>query len=451
MRHAAHAAFPAQASQPAHHPRHRAALVVASLLLLLTACAFPGSSGTASAAHPRATATTAGTPSSTTPTSTSSGAGAAVPNLPYTISWELAHMSLDEKLGQMFLIETGWTTYNQDVDSMVRGMHAGAMIIYQQNMTDPAQLRAYISAVQAHASIPLIVSMDEEGGVVDRLGVLGFNPPQPAAQDLAASGNPQNAYNAGAATAREMMSYGINTDLAPVVDVRSNPYAVEYTRIFSDDPATVDRYASAYIAGLNQYHVIACLKHWPGIGSVALDPHLTLPTIDRSLSQLQSTDFAPFRGLLNQTGMIMVTHVIVNAIDPNMPATLSPKLVNGVLRGELGYQGVVLTDSLYMQGIAVRYTLPQAGVLAVEAGDDLLEGAFDTNSMAAMLSALHAAIDSGQISLERINESVARILTLKARYGLLPLRKAPVPHVIPALTLDTVAAAPYADLPHAQL
>ena len=408
----------ASAIRPVHRPRWQGMLLVASLLLLVTACAIPGAGGSAAAAHPQATALPTDT---ATPTPTPDPV--ILPSVADTVNWELSHMTLDEKLGQMFLIESGWTTYTQDVDNMVRGMHAGAMIIYQQNMTDPAQLRAYISAVQAHASIPLIVSMDEEGGVVDRLGALGFNPPQPAAQDLGATGDPQKAYAAGYATAAEMKQYGINTDLAPVVDVRTNPYAMEYTRLFGGDPAAVDRYASAFMDGLSRFDVIACLKHWPGIGSVSLDPHKTLPTIDRTRAQLESTDFAAFRGLLSQDpGMIMVTHVIVNAIDPTMPATLSPKMVNGVLRGELGYQGVVMTDSLYMQGIAVRYTLPQAAVLSVEAGDDLLEGAFDTNSMAAMLDALHAAINSGQISIDRINQSVARILTLKASYGVLPLR-----------------------------
>jgi beta-N-acetylhexosaminidase len=119
--------------------------------------------------------------------------------------------------------------------------------------------------------------------------------------------------------------------------------------------------------------------------------------------------------------MIMVTHVIVQAIDPTMPATLSPKLVDGVLRGQLGYDGVVMTDSLYMQGIAVKYNLPEAGVLSVIAGDDLLEGAYNTSTMAAMIAALKAAIADGRISVARIDQSVLRILKLKIRYGMLPL------------------------------
>ncbi len=179
---------------------------------------------------------------------------------------------------------------------------------------------------------------------------------------------------------------------------------------------------------LQSHGVVATLKHWPGIGDVTLDPHLTLPTIDAPMSQLESQHFATFRALLaHNPGMIMVTHVLVNAVDPTMPATLSPKMVNGILRGELGYNGVVMTDSLYMQGIAERYSLPQAGVLAVLAGDDLLEGAYDTNSMQQMIAALKAAISSGQISVSRIDQSVQRILALKIRFGLLPLRYPPHP------------------------
>ncbi|MFI5272425.1 MAG: glycoside hydrolase family 3 N-terminal domain-containing protein [Ktedonobacterales bacterium] len=340
--------------------------------------------------------------------------------------WYLSRMSLDEQLGQMFLIETGWQDYNQDVANMVVGMHAGAMILYQQNMANSAQLKDYIATIQAHASLPLLVSIDEEGGVVDRLGALGFDPPLPAAQDLTASGNPHNAYVAGAQAAAELRALGINLNLAPVADVRTNPYAVEFTRIFGNSPKTVDAYAGAFMRGLQQNDVVACLKHWPGIGGVALDPHLTLPTMDETRAQLEATNFAAFRGLLAQDpGMIMVTHVIVPAIDPNMPATLSPKLVDGVLRGELGYQGVVMTDSLYMQGIAERYSLPEAAVLSVVAGDDLLEGAYDTGTMSAMLAALKAAIATGQISRARIDQSVLRILLLKQRFGLLALHTPP--------------------------
>jgi len=340
-----------------------------------------------------------------------------------TAAYDTSQMTLDEKLGQLFLIETYYQTYTPDIDNMVVGMHAGATIIYGKNMQDPAQLKAYIASLQAHATIPLLVTMDEEGGVVDRLGFYKFFPPLPAASDIGASGNPTNAYNEGAQAAQEMLQEGINTDLAPVVDVQTNPAAVEGTRLYGSDPNTVTQYAGAFLNGLQRNGVAGTLKHWPGIGSTAADPHLTLPTITHDQSTLNSVDFAPFRALLaDNPAMIMVTHVIVPAYDPNMPATLSPIMVQGILRNQLGYNGVVMTDSLYMQGIAIHYTLPQAGVLAIEAGDDLLEGAFDTNSMSQMIQALKDAISSGAITVNRIDESVQRILALKIRFGLLPLR-----------------------------
>jgi beta-N-acetylhexosaminidase len=338
-----------------------------------------------------------------------------------TVNDDLAHMSLDEKLGQMFLIETVWKSYNGDTDAMVRQMHAGAMIVYGQNMGSPDQLRGYLADIQAHAALPMIISMDEEGGGVDRLGTSNFAPPIPAAQDIAT--DPTSTIRSiGAREAAQMLSFGINTDLAPVADVQGAPDAIEWNRLFSDNPATVERDAGAFLDGLQQNGVIGTLKHWPGIGSITADPHLTLPTVYRTTAQLASTDFATFKALVaDAPGMIMVTHVMVPVYDKKYPATLSPTLVDGVLRGQLGYNGVVLTDSLYMKAIADMYTLPEAAVLSVIAGDDLLEGAYDSSSMAAMIAALKGAIASGRITRARIDQSVRRLLTLKARFGLLPL------------------------------
>ncbi len=369
-----------------------------------------------------------------------------------TVKLMLTHMSLDQKLGQMFLIETTEKSYNQDVDNMVVGMHAGAMIVYQQNITSKDQLKKYLADIQKHASPKMLISMDEEGGVVDRLGFLHLATPLPAASDLGASGNSQKAYNAAVQASKEMLALGINTDLAPVVDVRTDPKTIEYTRIFGSDPGTVDKYAGQFLQGLQKNGVVGTLKHWPGIGSITEDPHLTLPTIDHSIDELYSTDFATFKSLMKYNpGMIMVTHVIVSALDPTMPATLSPIVVQQTLRDKLGYQGVVMTDSLYMKGIADKYKLPQAGVLSIIAGDDLLEGAFDTYSMRAMINAIKDAMASGLITTARINQSVERILALKVRFGIIPAfsvtqskpNAAPTPTATPART-----ATPVGDLPH---
>ncbi len=397
----------------------RRGLVIAATVLV----AFVAGCGSTAPAQPaRGASSLATATGGATPPADARGAVGSALSLARTdarVEAYLSHMSLDEKLGQMLLVETLYTSYSPDVDNMVTNLHAGAMIVYDQNSISLQQLHDYIATIQAHAALPLMVSADEEGGVVDRL--VRFDGLRPSAQDLAATGDPHQAWLAAARDAKDLQALGINTDLAPVVDVRTVPNAVEYTRLFGNDVSTVDKYAGAFLQGLQQNGEIACLKHWPGIGSTVGDPHLTLPTITRSRAQLEATDFAAFRNLLaDQPGMIMVTHVVVPAIDSTLPATLSPKLVQGVLRGELGYDGVVMTDSLYMKGISLHYSLGEAAVLSVIAGDDLLEGAWDSGSMLEMLSALKTAIRQGRISQARIDQSVRRILLLKERYGLLP-------------------------------
>src|SRR5262249_30394845 len=160
------------------------------------------------------------------------------------------------------------------------------MIVYQQNIANKDQLRKYLADIQAHASPKLLVSMDEEGGVVDRLGFLHLASPLPAASDLGSGGDSPKAPDAGGQAAQEMLALGIHTDLAPVVDVRTDPKTIEYTRIFGDDPQTVDKYAGQFLQGLQKNGVVGTLKHWPGIGSITEDPHLTLPTDDRTLDEL---------------------------------------------------------------------------------------------------------------------------------------------------------------------
>lgn len=341
-----------------------------------------------------------------------------------TVQSYLQTMSLDEKLGQMIMVETYSQSYSGDIQMMVEQQHAGALIIYAKNMKTPDQLRALIHDTQAHATIPMFITMDEEGGNVDRLGNLGFAQPLPSAQYLGSTGNPSLAFDAGSRAAAELKSFGINVDLAPVVDVRTIPNPVIGPRPYGSSAATVDAFAGAFLDGLQQNGIIGTLKHWPGIGSVALDPHKTLPTVTRSRDELEATDFATFRDLLaKKPGMIMVTHVLVNAIDPSMPSSLSPKMVQGILRDQMGYQGVIITDNLWMKGVSLRYSLPDAAVLAVLAGNDLLEGPWNPTTMRDMLNGLRSAVNSGRISQDRIDQSVRRILTLKAQYGILPMRQ----------------------------
>jgi beta-N-acetylhexosaminidase len=333
----------------------------------------------------------------------------------------VAHMSLDEELGQMIIVEFSGTSYSSDLQTMITRQHAGGTILYAWNVQSIAQAAALNKAEQAQARIPLFISTDQEGGLVNRL--LHISGWLPSAQEIGATGDPSRAAQRGQQDAQVLIQMGINLNLAPVVDVQtvSNSATIIPTRMFGTTPDQVARFAGAYLKAMQDLGVIGCLKHWPGLGNATVDPHDALPVFNRSQADLNKIDFEPYRLLMQQglVDMIMSTHELVPAYDPNLPASLSPILIDQVLRHDLGYQGVVITDGLYMHALA-RWSVPQAAVLAVLAGNDLLLGPTNSYEMQRVLDALHAAIASGQITKARIDLSVERILMLKMRYGLIP-------------------------------
>ncbi|HVU70970.1 MAG TPA: glycoside hydrolase family 3 N-terminal domain-containing protein, partial [Ktedonobacteraceae bacterium] len=206
----------------------------------------------------------------------------------------------------------------------------------------------------------------------------------------------------------------------PVVDVHTVDPPILQDRMFGRTPQTVATYAGAYLDGLQENGVAGCLKHFPGLGAISSDPHTGLPTVNRSLDQLKKIDLMPYQIMIskNHPAMIMDTDVLMPAIDPNLPAELSPRAVQGILRGYLGYDGVVITDGLYMHGISERWSLSQAAVLAIEAGNDMVEGPYTTSQVASVLTALKQALKSGQLTEARVDEAVARILMMKLTYGM---------------------------------
>ncbi len=233
------------------------------------------------------------------------------------------------------------------------------------------------------------------------------------------------ARQAGIRDAQDLSSYGINLNLAPVVDV-TNVYNTQLDhRTYGNTADLVTKMAGAYLDGLQRSgKVIGTLKHFPGLGDVAIDPHIGVPQLIRSLSALKKIDWAPYRSLIQQGDIvhaIMVTHELVKAIDNTNPSSLSYKVITGVLRNELGFQGIVMTDSLTMEGITAYYSEAQAAALAVEAGDDLLMGVNTPSSVAVMIEGIKQAMNDGQISQQRIDDSVRRILLLKYQMGLLPI------------------------------
>ncbi len=333
------------------------------------------------------------------------------------------NMTLNQKLGQMMIVQFTGPDYGLDISTMVTQYNVGAVLIFSanNNIHDKLQLHNLITQMQNNSvPIPLAVAIDQEGGTVDRL--INLDGRRPSATSIGQTNNPANAMAEGVLDANDLSYYGINLNLAPVVDV-TNVYNPQlYLRTYGNNVTLVTTMAEAYLHGLQQSgKVLGTLKHFPGLGDVGADPHNSIPYLNRSQSQLEAIDWAPYRSLIRQGNVhaIMVTHEIVTQIDSKNPSSLSYKLVTGILRNELGFQGVIMTDSLTMEGITAYYSESQAAALAVEAGSDLLMGATSPRQVEDMINGIKQAINNGSISMQRIDNSVRRMLMMKYEMGLL--------------------------------
>lgn len=347
----------------------------------------------------------------------------------------IQRMSLMQQIGQLLMLFVYTDAYSSALDAPLRQTQVGSIVFFPNHNGGPLMprtlegVRQLISDVKAHATNPLLVATDEEGGLVDRLSF--YYGPSPAPASLAATGNPQRAYDQAAIDAQRMKELGINVDFAPLADVYQGG-AIDSSRMFGTTTQQVISYAGAFLDGLQQHGVAGTLKHWPGIGAVSANPDFGLPTLNHTQAQLNDRDFASFKALLShQPDMIMATHVLVPAYDATYPASLSPTLVDGVLRGQLGYQGVVVTDAMeadaitqYMQqrGYTDRArAVGEASVLAILAGEDLIEMPLDPALEQGVVDAVTQAVISGRISQARLQQSLHRILRLKVKLGILTL------------------------------
>jgi len=338
----------------------------------------------------------------------------------------MAGMTLDQKLGQLLIVEYLGNSYaGRELQYMVAKQYVGGFLYQESNhnfeppYNNISNVADFSHQTMSDAQIPLLIGTDQEGGLVNRLYV--FHGYVPSAAEMGALGKPQIAYSQGALAAKWMQQLGINTDLAPVVDVHTVDPPVLESRMFGSNPQAVATYAGAYLNGLQQNNVVGCLKHFPGLGAITSDPHSGLPTVNRSLADLENVDLAPYKLMIQKyhPAMIMSTDVMMPAIDPILPAELSPKTINNLLRNQLGYDGVVITDGLYMQGISKSWSLSQAAVLSIIAGDDLVEGPYSADQVAAVVTALIQALQQGMLTMVRVNQSVQRILLMKVQYGII--------------------------------
>src|SRR6266849_2171274 len=337
----------------------------------------------------------------------------------------VSRMTLDEELGQLFMVQNGSEFYSADLEQTLEQFHVGGVILYQSQMKTFDQTRHDIAEMQKHATIPLLISTDEEGGTADRLS--NIYPYRPGATEISETGDVHVAAHEGAQTAHDFIALGINANIAPDVDVALINGPDQVWRTFGSTPQQVTTFAGNYLNAIQQAGVSACLKHFPGLGAASNDAHYALPIINRTVDQINAVELAPYRAFIQSNnpflhpGMIMTTDLLMPAIDPVMPAELSYPIITKVLRQQLGYDGVVLTDSLFMEGIYEHWSFPEAVVLAIKAGDDMIIGASGVRELTVDFAALKQALKDRTLTKARIDESVIRILALKMQYHIMPM------------------------------
>lgn len=284
----------------------------------------------------------------------------------------MKEMSIEEKVGQLLMVHFNGEIGNDEAKMLLQQAHAGAVIYYNwaNGLHSPQQVLELSNSLQNMAKIPLLIAVDQEGGRISRLteGFTRFPSNSVIGQ------HPDSARSYAAALAGELRSVGVNMNLAPVVDINSNPHnTVIGDRSFGSSPELVADLAAATLEGYRQASIIGTLKHFPGHGDVEVDSHAALPVLLKSREELNRCELVPYKKLASTAEAIMTGHIVVPAIDEKKCATLSHKVLEGVLRTDLGFNGVILSDSLIMEGVLKDAgNIENAAVLAIQAGCDLL-------------------------------------------------------------------------------
>jgi len=321
------------------------------------------------------------------------------------------------KIGQLFMVGFTGTSVTADLASFIKEWKPGGVVLFSRNLESVDQIVQLTNDLQRCSShSPLLIAIDQEGGRVSRLPK-GFTIFPPCGV-LGRCNSTELAYAAAATIAKELRAVGVNMNMAPVLDVNSNPdNPVIGDRAFGSTPEIVSELGWATAAGLQDHQVVACGKHFPGHGDTNADSHKELPVVEAVRGRLEMIEFPPFRHAVAQgVATMMTAHVLYRALDEKLPATLSPAIVTNLLRHELRYDGVVLTDDLEMHAIIDHYGIEDAAVRAVLAGCDVLLICKDRNREVAAFTAIEHAVASGIISIERLDQSAARIARVKERF-----------------------------------
>jgi beta-N-acetylhexosaminidase len=344
---------------------------------------------------------------------------------------------LKEKIGQMLIIGFRGTKIatKSIIGDQIKNLGLGGVILFDydnpsksfpRNITSPAQTKGLITGLQSFSEIPLFISVDAEGGLVNRLkakyGFIDF----PSAQDLGDKNDLALTEKTASELGQELKDIGFNVNFAPDADVNinpDNPVIGKLERSFSGNPDEVASQAVAFIKGLHSNGIISAIKHFPGHGSSQSDSHLGLVDVTKTYQQ---KELIPFQKIIeqNQADMVMTAHIINTSIDQDYPATLSPLFLQNILRKQLGYKGVIVSDDMQMGAVAKNYGFKGAVIRSINAGCDLLilsnnNDSYDENIASKAIDIIFEAVKNGQIAEGNINGSYNRILDLKKKFGLI--------------------------------
>ena len=324
---------------------------------------------------------------------------------------------LIDSIGQLCMIGFEGTEVTPDFRAWIQEYRPGGIILFSRNLLDPKQIAHLTNELQRlSVESPLLIAIDQEGGRVSRLPV-GFTIFPPAAT-VAHSGSTELAYQAAAVTAKELRAVGINMNMAPILDIHTNPAnPIIGDRAFGVEPEQVSLMGAATISGLHDHRVVACGKHFPGHGDTSTDSHLELPIVHATRQRLQDIELKPFQHAINHGLQTMMTaHVHYPALDPDNPATLSAPILTDLLRGEMKFSGLIVSDDLEMRAILDHSAIGDAAIRSLQAGADLLLVCKTRSLATETFEALRRGVKANDLDPEKLKKSLLRISEIKQRF-----------------------------------
>lgn len=344
-----------------------------------------------------------------------------LPSYNKVVKETMASMSEEDKLAQLLFVGVEGTTLSEAERNMIEKGKVGGVVLLGRNVSSADQLKVLVSSIKEanNSPVPLFIGIDEEGGRVSRIPTSLSN--LPSSERIGELNDVELSEQVGSLLAQKVKYFGINMNFAPVLDINNNSAnEVIGDRSFGQTPYKVANLGVATMKGIESEGIVPVIKHFPGHGDTSVDSHYKLPIIDKSVQQLESFEWKPFKQAITAgADVIMTAHILFPALDDQFPATFSNKIIQGILRDQFNYDGLVITDDMAMGAIANDYGTTEAAVRSVQAGADMVMLTDTRNgNLQNVHEALQQAVEQETISLEQVNDSVERILQTKQKYEL---------------------------------